>query len=254
MFEALGGAVSGAIVGWWAIAWIVSGFVFVWMGATARAPFRQRDEARLEVERQRFHIRNLSSPPKENAPAWLNLTEAARLYRDELDKFPDLEMAAAIHDFWGKEEDIEPDVSYSKRFLFEVIEGVNHADKIKVRGRPTNGSKVVELPKPLSENDNSLKIINQLMLRGADGREYCELEVQRTSIMEYIQFQQEEHEAEKLKTLQQARKDGKIEDFIKEHEADPEGDLDKLDEAVKRPSRGSGKATPKASSQGASDD
>ena len=57
-----------------------------------------------------------------------------------------------------------------------------------------------------------------------------------------------------MPNLREALKKGKIEDFIKEHEANPEGDLDKLDEVIKRPTRGTGKATPKASSRGASDD
>lgn len=56
-----------------------------------------------------------------------------------------------------------------------------------------------------------------------------------------------------MTNLKQARK-GKIEDFIKEHEADPEGDLDKLDEVIKRSTRETGKATRPASSQDASDD
>lgn len=55
-------------------------------------------------------------------------------------------------------------------------------------------------------------------------------------------------------TLQKARKSGKIEDFTKEHEADPDGDLDKLDAVIKRPTQGSGKAARPASSQDASDD
>ena len=37
-----------------------------------------------------------------------------------------------------------------------------------------------------------------------------------------------------MTNLKKAREKGKIEDFIKEHEADPEGDLDKLDEVIKR--------------------
>ncbi len=45
-----------------------------------------------------------------------------------------------------------------------------------------------------------------------------------------------------------------LEDFIKEHEGDPDGDLDKLDAVLKRPTRESVKATPKASSQDADDD
>ena len=56
-----------------------------------------------------------------------------------------------------------------------------------------------------------------------------------------------------MTNLKQARK-GKIEDFIKEHEADPDGDLDKLDAVIKRPTQESEKATPPASSQDASDD
>lgn len=57
-----------------------------------------------------------------------------------------------------------------------------------------------------------------------------------------------------MPNLKEARKKGKIKDFIKEHEADPDGDLDKLDEVIKRPTQGSGKATRPASSRGASDD
>ena len=38
--------------------------------------------------------------------------------------------------------------------------------------------------------------------------------------------------------LKKARK-SKIEDFIAEHEADPDGDLDKLDALIKRPTQGS---------------
>jgi len=56
-----------------------------------------------------------------------------------------------------------------------------------------------------------------------------------------------------MATLKDARK-GKIEGFIKEHEADPDGDLDKLDAVIKRPTQGSEKATRPASSQDASDD
>lgn len=54
-------------------------------------------------------------------------------------------------------------------------------------------------------------------------------------------------------TLRNARKKGNLEDFIKEHEADPDGDLDKLDELIKKPVQGSEKATRPASSQDASD-
>ena len=36
-----------------------------------------------------------------------------------------------------------------------------------------------------------------------------------------------------MTTLKKARKKGKIDDFIKEHEVDPDGDLDKLDAVIK---------------------
>lgn len=54
--------------------------------------------------------------------------------------------------------------------------------------------------------------------------------------------------------LKDARKKGTLEDFVAEHETDHDGDLDKLDAVIKRPVRGSEKATPKASSRDASDD
>lgn len=57
-----------------------------------------------------------------------------------------------------------------------------------------------------------------------------------------------------MPNLKKARSKGKIEDFIKEHEADPGGDLDKLDAVIKRPTQGNGKATRQTSSQDASDD
>lgn len=56
-----------------------------------------------------------------------------------------------------------------------------------------------------------------------------------------------------MSNLKEARK-GEIEDFIKEHEADPEGDLDKLDALIKRPTQGSEKATRPASDEASSDD
>lgn len=50
-------------------------------------------------------------------------------------------------------------------------------------------------------------------------------------------------------TLREARKKGKIEEFIKEHENDNPGDLDKLDKALKRPLTGKSSKPPKASSR-----
>lgn len=57
-----------------------------------------------------------------------------------------------------------------------------------------------------------------------------------------------------MTTLKEARKKGKLEQFIREHEKDAPGDLDKLEEAIKRSTRETGKATRKASFPESSDD
>ncbi len=54
--------------------------------------------------------------------------------------------------------------------------------------------------------------------------------------------------------LSEARRLGKLDAFISEREADPDGDLDKLDALIKRPTQGSEKATRPASPQASSDD
>jgi len=54
--------------------------------------------------------------------------------------------------------------------------------------------------------------------------------------------------------LKKARESGSFDSFIKAHETDPEGDLDKLDALIKRPTQGGEKATRPASHQGSSDD
>lgn len=57
-----------------------------------------------------------------------------------------------------------------------------------------------------------------------------------------------------MPNLKDARKNEKLSEFIKEHEADPDGDLDKLDALIKRPTQESEKATQKASPEASSDD
>ena len=57
----------------------------------------------------------------------------------------------------------------------------------------------------------------------------------------------------KAKDLRSAR-EGDLEGFVKQHEADPDGDLDKLDAVIKRPTQGSEKATRPTSPQASSDD
>lgn len=56
-----------------------------------------------------------------------------------------------------------------------------------------------------------------------------------------------------MASLKQAREQGKIDQFIKEHEADPEGDADAFNRAVRAMARKS-KEAPKASPEGNTDD
>ena len=57
-----------------------------------------------------------------------------------------------------------------------------------------------------------------------------------------------------MTTLREARKKGKMEQFVKEHEQDAPGDLDKLDAALKRPASEKSSKPPNASSRDGSDD
>lgn len=60
---------------------------------------------------------------------------------------------------------------------------------------------------------------------------------------------------DKKKTLAAARKKGRLEAFIKAHEKDEPGDLDRLEDAIRKPSSpGSASAIPKASRPASSDD
>lgn len=58
----------------------------------------------------------------------------------------------------------------------------------------------------------------------------------------------------KTGSLSASRNGGNLEDFIKKHEVDPKGDLDKLDAFIKRPVQETVKATRPASTQALSDD
>lgn len=56
-----------------------------------------------------------------------------------------------------------------------------------------------------------------------------------------------------MKNLREAREQGKIDEFIKERSADPKGDADAFNRAVRAMARKS-KEAPKASSEGNPDD
>lgn len=51
VFDALGGVIVGGVFEWyWGLALVVFGMICVWMGATARAPVKQRNEARQKIK------------------------------------------------------------------------------------------------------------------------------------------------------------------------------------------------------------
>ena len=55
-------------------------------------------------------------------------------------------------------------------------------------------------------------------------------------------------------TLKKALETGNLDGFIEEHEADPPGDMDKLDAAIKRPSAETAKSDQAASKPDSGDD
>ena len=55
-------------------------------------------------------------------------------------------------------------------------------------------------------------------------------------------------------SLKKAIKKGKLKEFIREHKTDEPGDLDKLNEALKRPASEKSKEAPKSSSRDNRDD
>jgi len=57
-----------------------------------------------------------------------------------------------------------------------------------------------------------------------------------------------------MTTLKSALKEGKLDQFIKEHENDAPGDLERFDKALKRPADQKKSAAREASSRAASDD
>ncbi len=57
-----------------------------------------------------------------------------------------------------------------------------------------------------------------------------------------------------MTVLKDARKKGNLDQFIREHEKDAPGDLDRLDAAIKRPASRSSKEAPATSKPDASDD
>ena len=56
-----------------------------------------------------------------------------------------------------------------------------------------------------------------------------------------------------MTNLREARKKGRLDKFVAEHEADPPGDIDKLDAAIGRPAQEKSKSDQEASTPGSDD-
>ena len=56
-----------------------------------------------------------------------------------------------------------------------------------------------------------------------------------------------------MTTLKEARRSGTLEKFIREHEKDAPGDMDKVNVAIRRPSRETGKLSQEASTPDSGD-
>ena len=57
-----------------------------------------------------------------------------------------------------------------------------------------------------------------------------------------------------MTTLKKVRESGELEQFIREHEKDPLGDMDKLDAVIGRSSQGTEKSNQEASTPDSGDD
>ncbi|MEI4263604.1 hypothetical protein [Roseovarius sp. D0-M9] len=181
-FEAVGGVIIGAINGWWAVAWLAGGCFCVWLGATASAPIRQRNEA-IEKIRCLQPIRN---------PDWLNLPDAAAFYRDELDCSKVLEEDRANYDVWGAE--CRSNTPYAMFFASLLRQGVN-LGVLNAKGKPNNGSAVVDLKPPIQLVENADDIDSAIL--GSDDRIYEKIEVNRDSIRDFVKIlEKEEMEAQ----------------------------------------------------------
>ena len=166
----------GAVSGWWWVAWLIGGCFCVWLGATASAPIRQRNEAIEEIRRLQ----------PERDPDWLSLPDAAAFYRDELDTTA-LEEDRAEYDVWGAECGSE--TPYAMFFASLLRRGVN-LGALKARGKPNNGNATVNISPPIYFVENAGDIDSAI--RGSDHRVYENIEVSRDSIRNFVKVLEHE--------------------------------------------------------------
>ncbi|MEO3414195.1 hypothetical protein AAFO92_06025 [Roseovarius sp. CAU 1744] len=173
-----GGAVIGAIEGWWAVVWIIGGFAFLLIGATASAPIRQRDEARAECKDRREKL----SPPEPKYESWIDMETAAPHFYDKatLPAFDKTgEMAQALKNV-GETPDgsVWPCVEHF--FLNGISEGL-----IRARGHKEQSSALRNIPSTISK---SVYDITDGVITDDEDMDWSITEIYRPSIDEYLRW------------------------------------------------------------------
>ena len=171
---------------------------------------------------------------------WLNADQASIYFYEKLKSLKKNNMRKAVDDY-ALDHDFDGSDKLGSAFPF-LLDAVNDG-AIQMKGLKVAAGIKEVVPVPLVQNLEDRRETARVFQRGSDGHIYSELEFSKHEIEKYIKSIKDRD-----LDLKQARR-GNIEAFIKEHEADPDGDLDKLDALIKRPTQESEKATRPASSQ-----
>lgn len=174
--DAGGGAMMGLLDPIWGVVWFIGGFVMLWIGATAGAPFKQRTEARQSLSK------------KLDKYMWVGLEDGGRHYRDLMAEYG---MSEGVRQFdsMSSPHPKQPTSSpVASAFRWVVQEAINEG-KMEVWGIPENGSK----PERLEKVDDDATAYRKsregdsffLMM---DGVYYRGLQIKRSTIKSYAEY------------------------------------------------------------------
>ena len=147
----------------------------VWVGATAGAPFRQRNDLREKV-------RALVS----NETDWLNHEDAARYFRDQLEKHSDLTESAQLFDAGSKKAPTVDKLieNFSGWLKNGVDEGI-----LEVRGIPVNGTEPIKVTKYKDHLlAHALGDQSYWILELENGTQVGDIQVRKATIREYVKW------------------------------------------------------------------
>lgn len=150
--------------------WAFGFFAAVWIGATAGAPFKQRNEARAYAKS--FSV--------DNGSPWVDLTTASQIWEDNIRQ-------EGINAFTAKTYlDAGGIGGQEMIFLHYLVEGANEGH-IGVRGRPEYGRETIAVPIPINMPNHGLGDTTHDVI-GSDGRRYGGLQVNTDGIKEYVEW------------------------------------------------------------------